>query len=346
MTKNILLTIAISLLAVSIGFTSCNAKSKGNPATTDSLVIDTGNPAIPDTTIKPVTIADSSWHNAAESFSKATPVIQDTTKKSKLKTLGKPKLLSMGNPYRPQELLNGLNKAKNGDLRGAIVDFDSCIVKNYKNFNAYFYKAKAQIELNEPQNALSNLNLAILYGFDNPVFYYYRGKIYFDSGDTAKAYADFDKSVSLKADFPDALNYRGVIKEMRGTHAEAIEDYNAAIKANPSYAIAHYNKGTSQAAMKLYLDATVSFSKSIELDPKRTMSFMNRGNCYAMLKDFKAAVNDYTTVISLDPKNSDGYYNRGAAYQMAGDKNSCNDWQKAQSLGNKKAATMLKEYCK
>ena len=76
------------------------------------------------------------------------------------------------------------------------------------------------------------------------------------------------------------------------------------------------------------------------------MGYMNRGNCYTMLKDYKAAVNDYTTAITLDPGNSDAYYNRGAAYQLSGNKSSCADWLKAQSLGNKKAAEMLKEYCK
>ncbi len=347
MTKNIILTIVISMLAVTVGFTSCNNSNKGTLQSADIPNVDSGISFMPDTAIKTIIYADSSWHNANEAFKKAAaPVSEDTISKSSKKTLGTPKLKILGNPLRPQELLDGLTKAQNGDLRGAIVDFDSCIVKNNRNYNAYFYKAKAFIELNEPQNALSNLNLAILYGFDNPIFYYYRGKVYFDSGDTAKAYDDFDHSVVLKPDFPDGLNYRGVIKELRGNHSGAIEDYNAALKANPAFSTAWYNKGTSEAAMQLYEDASSSFSKCVELDPKKIMGFMNRGNCYVMLKDFKSAVKDYTSVISFDPGNSDAYYNRGVAYHLAGDQSSCNDWQKALSLGNKKANTMLKEYCK
>ena len=345
MTKNILLTLVISLLAVSMGFTSCNTKNKGNASPADSLVMNTANTLNPDTTSNHIAIADSSWDKAADSFAKPAVAQPDTTKKGK-NVLGKPKMLSMGNPFRPEELTAGLNKAKAGDLRGAIVDFDLCIAKNYKNYNAYFYKAKAYIELKEPQNALPNLDLAIEYSPGNSIMYYYRGKVYYDAGNIDKAYADFDKAVSLKADFPDALNYRGVTKEVMGKHAEAIEDYNAAIAANPEFATAYYNKGTSEAALQLYKEATASFSKCIELDPQKTMGFMNRGNCYVMLKEYKSAVSDYTTVIALAPANSDAYYNRGAAYQLAGDKSSCNDWQKALSLGNKRAAEMLKEYCK
>ena len=73
---------------------------------------------------------------------------------------------------------------------------------------------------------------------------------------------------------------------------------------------------------------------------------MNRGNCYVMLKDYPSAITDYTAAITLDPENSDAYYNRGAAYHFSGNKNACNDWQKAQLLGNKRSADMLKEYCK
>jgi Tfp pilus assembly protein PilF len=48
----------------------------------------------------------------------------------------------------------------------------------------------------------------------------------------------------------------------------------------------------------------------------------------------------------MNPESSDAYYNRGAAYQYAGDKKACDDWRKAQSLGNKRAGEMLNKYCK
>jgi tetratricopeptide (TPR) repeat protein len=342
MSKNIVLTLVISLFAVTMGFTSCNGNSKKDTTSADSLLMDSAVFSVPDTG-KQVTIADSSWAQAAQSLAKSMPAQQDTTKKP-----GKPALMPMGNmdPYRPQELLDGLNKAKNGDLRGAIVDFDKCIAKFYKNHNAHYYKAKAYIELNEPQNALSALNLAIEYNPNQPLYYYYRGELYAKDNNQGSAFADFDKAVSLDAKFVEALNYRGVTYEVMGKHTEAIVDYNAAIALKPEYATAYYNKGTSEAAMELYKDAIASFTKCIELDPEKTMSFMNRGNCYVMVNDYKSAISDYSKVISVSPESSDAYYNRGAAYQYAGDKKACDDWRKAQSLGNKRAGEMLSKYCK
>jgi len=348
MKKNIFLTLVISLLAVTMGFTSCKENAKVNAVINDSISLDSSAILIPDTTATRIAMADSSWETAVKSFPENTAAVQDSSKSKTSKPLGKPKItpLSRIDPYRPQELKDGLKKAQEGDLQGAITDFDLCITKNYKNYNAYFYKAKALIELNEPQNALPNLNLAIEYNQTNPMFYYYRGKLYFDGGNTKEAFTDFDKAISLKPDFVDALNFRGIIKELSGKHAEAIEDYNAAIAVNPEFATAYYNKGRSEASLELYTEAIESFTKCIELDPKKIMGFMNRGNCQVMLKDYKSAIKDYTYVITSDPSNSDAYYNRGAAYQFSGDKNSCSDWRKAQSLGNKRAAEMLIQYCK
>lgn len=351
MTKHIFLTLLILMLAASMGFTSCKGDNK-NSVQADSLIFDTGKIQLPDTTTNRLAMADSSWETAAKTYPKNPQANQDTasgnSRNLKIDKLGKPKIapISKFDPYRPQELKDGLEKARKGDLRGAIADFDLAIAKNYKNYNAYFYKAKALIELNEPQNALPNLDLAIENYPINPMFFYYRGKLYFDQGKIENAFADFDKAVSLKADFTDALNYRGVTKEMKGLHVEAIEDYNAALKANPNFATAYYNKGTSEAALEKYSDALASFTRCIELDPKKVMGFMNRGNCQVMLKDYKSAINDYTSAISLDPKNADAYFNRGAAYQYSGDKNSCKDWQRALSLGSKKASEALNKYCK
>ena len=349
MQKNILLTLVISLVIATIGFTSGNGRIKANAAPAVDQPINMASLLVPDTSTKHVTMADTNWKKAEESFTNKAPATkQDTTKKNVKNPLGKRTTMPIAkmDPFRPPQLTAGLKKAGNGDLQGAIIDFDTCIKKNYKNYNAYFFKAKALIELNKPTEALTNLDLAIEYNPMHPMFYYYRGKVFFDQGNIDSAYKDFDKAVTLKKDFVDALNYRGVTKEMKGKHTEAIEDYKAAIAINPQFATAYYNKGTSEASLALYIDAVASFSKCVELDSTKTMGYMNRGNCYVMLKKYTSAIADYTKVIALKPESSDAYYNRGAAYQFAGDQNSCIDWRKAESLGNKRATDMIREYCK
>jgi tetratricopeptide (TPR) repeat protein len=201
MTKNIITTLVIFLLAASLGFTSC--KQIGKTVATDNLINDSAVISGPDSAANRAAMADSSWDNAAEAFAKVKPDSQDTLINSSKKPAPNSKMIpiTMQNPLRPQELTDGLNKAKNGDLRGAITDFDRCIEKNNKNYYAYFYKAKALLELKDPENALKNLDLAIDNNTANAMFYYYRGKLLFESGNREKAYPDFETAKKFLGEY-------------------------------------------------------------------------------------------------------------------------------------------------
>lgn len=344
MRKNILLT--ASFLILSIIVFSAAPQSQGKPNQGTKKTADTLQ-VLFDNSTKKVLMPDGSYKIIIDPSNQKEATKSDTTQGGMI-MLGKPSVTNQNtnNPNNPPELSRGIKKAKKGDFLGAIASFDSCIVKNDKNHNAYFHKAKALLELKQPDSAIKNLDLAIENNLNNINYYFYRGRIYFDKADYLKAYNDFDMSVILKPDFTEGLNYRGVTRALTGNHTQAIIDYEAAIKLNPKYAIAFYNKGTSEAALEKYEDAVASFSKCVELDSTRAMSFMNRGNCYVMLKKYEMATIDYSKAIELDPQNPNGYVNRGTALYYSGDLKACDDWQKAESMGNKRATELLSEYCK
>lgn len=303
----------------------------------------------PDTLHKSTAITDTSWGQAAKSMmqpksgEKSSPVKSDTTGKPKPKKQAPTGYID---PYRPPILIEGLKKAQAGDLQGAILDFDSAVKKNPKNYNAYFYRAKAKIESGDAAGALEDINAAIKQRWDEPIYFYYRGKMLGDAGKSEEAIQDFSKAVSLKHDFTDAWNYRGVEYAKLGNHQQAVQDYDSAILYNPRYALCYYNKGTSLGALGKFAEASEAFSKSIDLDPKHSPSYLNRGNCKVQLKEYYSAISDYSKVIQLDPANSDAYYNRGAAHYLLGDNQMCHDWKSAAVMGNSSAKAMLEKYCK
>jgi len=294
-------------------------------------------------------ITDTSWSEAAKTLANE-PSVKTSKKPNNNQKGVPPKSLAtpptMLNPFRPAELLEGLKKAQAGNVKGAIVDFTAAIKKNPKNYNAYFYRAKARVETGDDNGALEDINLAIENKGDEAIYFYYRGKMHSDAGESGKALIDFNQALSIRPNFTDALNYRGVEKAKMGRHQEAIVDYDSAIISNLSYPICYYNKGTSQAALGDYKGAIETFSKALSLDSKHKLSYLNRGNCYIQLANYKSAIADYTIVIQMDPKNSDAYYNRGAAYYLQGDKMMCADWKMAAALGNAKAKSMLAKNCK
>jgi len=246
----------------------------------------------------------------------------------------------------PPELIAGINKAKNGDYRGAIKEYNICIKKNNKNYNAYYLKGKSLYLLHVNDSALFNFNQAIKYNQKIPECFYYRGCIYYQKGLNDKAFNDFNTAVKLKPGFPDALNYRGVTRALLGHHAEAIADYDKAIKLKPGFAAAYFNKGTSEAALGKYTEAIASFTRSLDSDPKNVSNYMNRGNCYVMTEDYEKAIGDFSKAIEIEPTYSPAYINRGAAFHAKGDTKACDDWRKAEQLGNKKGTELLNEYCK
>jgi tetratricopeptide (TPR) repeat protein len=249
-------------------------------------------------------------------------------------------------PNRPQEVSDGLKLAIAGDMPGAIAKFDEAIIKNPKDGEAYYFRAKAEIELNQSEKAMSDLNHAIEQEQPQALYYYYRGKLFSDSGDQDMAIVDFNNAIKLKNDFPEAYNYRGVAKAILLKHKEAIEDYDIGIKQNPKLAILYYNKGTSEAALKNYQGAIVTFTKSIELDAALVKAYLNRGNCRLMTNDNDGAIADFDKVITINPKSAEAYFNRGYAKYFGKKDGMCDDWRKALSLGHKEAAKMLEENCK
>jgi tetratricopeptide (TPR) repeat protein len=345
---------ALTLLSVAIY--ACGAKT--TPSQSATTVTDSSSLAAqPDTSrrmdsIHKVSVmTDTSWSEAAKTIRKTAPVPTAKQLNNSKTQSGKPGK-SFGppppgfNPFRPQELLDGLQKAQAGNLKGAMEDFTTAIKKNPKNYNAYFYRAKARVETGDNTGALEDINKAIENNGREAIYFYYRGKMYSDMGESGKALVDFNHAVDMRHNFTDALNYRGVEKAKMGLHKEAIKDYDSAIITNTEYPLCYYNKGTSQAALGDYKGAIETFSKAISLDGKNKLSFLNRGNCYIQLANYKSAIADYTSVIQMDPKNQDAYYNRGAAYYLQGDKAMCADWKMAAALGNVKAKSMLEKNCK
>ncbi|MBK7214584.1 MAG: tetratricopeptide repeat protein [Bacteroidales bacterium] len=351
----------LALTTVAIAITACShSPANSTEASTDSVntqAPDTSRTIIPDSVRKNTVQLDTSWSQAVQTMSDEKAGPQDPETQSKIVKAGTINAANQKgqqgpvspirvNPFRPQELMDGLKKAQAGDLAGAIVDFTAAIKKNPRNYNAYFYRSKARIESGNPTGAMEDINNAIANKGDEALYYYYRGKMLSDIGQSGKALMDFDKAVKIRKNFPDAWNFMGVEKAKQGFHKEAILDYDSAIIYNPDYALFVYNKGTSLAALGDFEAAVDCFTKAIGLSPKDVMSYMNRGNCYVQLKSYTQAMSDFDKAIELDPKNSDAYYNRGAVHYFIGDQKMCPDWRKAASMGNRSAKAMLDKYCK
>ena len=236
------------------------------------------------------------------------------------------------------DLVNrGIEKAKNGDLDGALADFNRAIELNPKDDAPYYNRAQARRLKNDTAGAIADYTRAIELGSTNPAAYNNRGNARAENNDRDDAIADYTRAIELKPDYARAYYNRAVLKKEKGDKAGAKADFKTAEKLDPELASEEsaadskndrlspspappaseesdedpIERGIEKAKKGDMDGALADFNRAIELDPKNAAAYYNRASAKMLKKDAAGAIADYTRVIELDPKNVGAYNNRG-----------------------------------
>ncbi len=136
-----------------------------------------------------------------------------------------------------ENLVNrGIDKAKNGDLDGALADFDRAIEVNAKDDAAYYNRAQAKRLKKDAGGAVADYTRAIELGSKNPAAYNNRGNARAENNDRDGAIADYTSAIELKPDYARAYYNRAVTKQAKGDATGAEADSKAAEKLDPELA--------------------------------------------------------------------------------------------------------------
>ena len=127
----------------------------------------------------------------------------------------------------------GIEKAKNGDLDGAIADFDRAAELNPKDDAPYYNRAQAKRLKNDTAGAIADYTKAIELGSTNPAAYNNRGNARAENKDHEGAIADYTRAIELKPDYARAYYNRAMLKEEKGDAAGAAADFKRAKKLDP-----------------------------------------------------------------------------------------------------------------
>src|SRR5947208_2821454 len=182
------------------------------------------------------------------------------------------------------DLVNrGIEKAKNGDLDGAMTDFNRAIDLNPKDDAPYYNRAQARRMKNDTAGAIADYTRAIELGSTNPAAYNNRGNARAENKDRDGAIADYTRAIELKPDYARAYYNRAVAKKDKGDANGAAEDFKRARQLDPKLvseeSVAECssrggsaNKGAAGTAVslldgKLKLDIPSDFSRDTD-DPK------------------------------------------------------------------------------
>ncbi|MFC1805863.1 tetratricopeptide repeat protein, partial [Planctomycetota bacterium] len=261
-------------------------------------------------------------------------------------------------------------RARQGDRKGALSDYDSALKLDPKDHAAYELRAEVRADLGDDDGAIEDCNRAIalspeyapaynrrgiswsakeawdraLDDFNKAIAlnpkdirpYGNRGALWMDRDEPRKAVEDFSEVLRRAPTHAWALRHRGEAWRLLKEYDKSIADYTSAIKVKPGVASAYKGRGMAR-CFKRELDgaiADLTAAADIEADDGTTYDY--RGKCWLLKREYDKAIADFTKLIALRPTSSSAYYLRGRAWGSKGDRGKAiADYSKAIELDPK-----------
>jgi tetratricopeptide (TPR) repeat protein len=133
------------------------------------------------------------------------------------------------------DLVNrGIAKAKNGDLNGAIADFDRAMQLNPKDDAPYYHRAQARRLKNDAAGAIADYTRAIELGSTNPAAYNNRDNARAETNDWGGAISDYTRAIQIKPDYARAYYNRAVARKDKGDANRSAADFKRARELDPT----------------------------------------------------------------------------------------------------------------
>ena len=180
------------------------------------------------------------------------------------------------------------------------------------NFNAFFAKAKLNIDSKNFTEAITNLNICILAQPNNCEVYYYRAACKYSLSDNIGAEQDYTIALSVYSPvFYEACRYRSLVRYQLGNYSGAIEDINKAIEKQINNPILYIERAFYLLANNNFGAAINDCDKAISLKSVGEDVFFCKAIAEDALTEYDKALNDFDKLLKLNPANGDGYVRRG-----------------------------------
>ncbi len=217
-------------------------------------------------------------------------------------------------------IASAVQKERQGNYRGVLVDMDRAITLDAKNSRPYYGRGLAKAQLGDNKGAIADYNRAIAL---NPNFtnaYHNRGFSKSEIGDEKGAIKDYNRAITLNPNDDQAYNNRASAKSEVGDKKGAINDWNRAININPNFAFAYHNRAIVEARLGNLKKAQNDWNRALQINPQLAPAYRNRGNIKSLFGDARGAIQDYNRAIFLNPNDAQAFYNRAHTESGLGNK--------------------------
>jgi tetratricopeptide (TPR) repeat protein len=145
-----------------------------------------------------------------------------------------------------------------------------------------------------------------------------RGIMSFQAGKWEQALADLNHAIVLDERNARAIASRGNIYQLLGEYEKGLADITRAIELDPQNAWAIGLRGDTCRLMGQYEEALVDLTRANALDAKLSWVMASRGDTYRLMGQYEKAVADFTHAIELDAQDAKIIGLRGKTYRLMG----------------------------
>lgn len=183
---------------------------------------------------------------------------------------------------------------------------------------AYINRGTLRLDNGDVDGAMADYNQAIAIDPKHANAYNGRGNAYQDKGDVDRAMADYNQAVAIDPKHANAYNGRGNAYQRKGDIDRAIADYDQAIALDPRLVRAYGNRGNAFQRKGDIERAIADYNQAIAIDPRLATAYNARGNAYRSKGELDRALADYNQATTADPKYARAYFSRGRLALDAG----------------------------
>ena len=181
-----------------------------------------------------------------------------------------------------------------------------------KNQTGYYLAAKAARGMKELLQAIVMLTKAIGCNEDFLQAYQLRAETLMEMNQPKEALKDIEFILSKEEENEDALTSKGEIEAELGNLEEGFNCLEKVISLNPFNVKAYLLKGTFLLKQKNFTEAISNYDEAIELIPENAELYKERGRVKLLQGDKKGSVEDMKKSIELNPESENqlnGNYN-------------------------------------
>ncbi len=245
-----------------------------------------------------------------------------------------------GYPYAL--VVMGEGKWREGDIDGAMAEFNHAIALNPKLIPAYMARGRAEKVKLELPAAIADFTTVIGLDSKHASAYCWRGFARLYQSDLDGAIADFNQVVLLNPQDEkrpedldgfyavygrrlegDAMEGRGRVEYLKGDFTDSIKDYSWTIQLWPNVAAYYLARGMAREASDDLHGALADFDTTVKLNPQDFWGYLNGARVRTEMDDFDGAIADCSQALKIDPSSVEAYVARGYA------KSQSNDWRGA-----------------